>query len=182
MTAGYFRSSHPEVFLGKGILKICRKFTGEHPWRSVISIKLLIEITLPHGCSLVNLLHVFRTTFPKNTSGRLLLLFHSLQLQEVPHTSPDHLIQPVTPDEDIVLSNPSLAENGQSSGRVELQWRNLCVDAELPPPSCFKRCREKNVGPRTKSILKNGILIYLFMCIYKFIDKEVFQKATSDLQ
>ena len=25
------RSSHPEVFLGKGVLKICRKFTGEHP-------------------------------------------------------------------------------------------------------------------------------------------------------
>ena len=25
------RSSHPEVFLGKGILKICSKFTGERP-------------------------------------------------------------------------------------------------------------------------------------------------------
>ena len=35
------RSSRPEVFLGKGVLKICRKFTGEHPCRSVISIKLL---------------------------------------------------------------------------------------------------------------------------------------------
>ena len=35
------RSSRPEVFLGKGGLKICSKFTGEHPCRSVISIKLL---------------------------------------------------------------------------------------------------------------------------------------------
>ena len=35
------RSSHPEVFLRKGVLKICSKFTGEHPCRSVISIKLL---------------------------------------------------------------------------------------------------------------------------------------------
>ena len=26
-----YRSSHPEVFLGKGVLKICSKFTGEHP-------------------------------------------------------------------------------------------------------------------------------------------------------
>ena len=26
-----YRSSHPEVFLGKGVLKICGKFTGEHP-------------------------------------------------------------------------------------------------------------------------------------------------------
>ena len=32
-----------------------------------------IEITLRHGCSPVNLLHIFRTPFPKNTSGGLLL-------------------------------------------------------------------------------------------------------------
>ena len=37
-----FRSNHPEVFLEKGILKICSKFT-EHPCRSVISIKLLCK-------------------------------------------------------------------------------------------------------------------------------------------
>ena len=46
--------SHPEVFLVKGVLKICRKFTGEHPCRSVISIKLLcnfIKVILWHGCS-----------------------------------------------------------------------------------------------------------------------------------
>ena len=34
-----YRSSHPEVFLGKGVLKICSKFTGDHPCRSAISIK-----------------------------------------------------------------------------------------------------------------------------------------------
>ena len=52
------------------------KFTGEHPSRSVISIKLLcnfIEITLRHGCSLANLLHIFITPFTKNASGWLLL-------------------------------------------------------------------------------------------------------------
>ena len=27
-------------FLGKGVLKICSKFSGEHPWQSGISIKL----------------------------------------------------------------------------------------------------------------------------------------------
>ena len=32
-----------------------------------------IEITLRHGCSPVNLLHIFRTIFPRNTSGWLLL-------------------------------------------------------------------------------------------------------------
>ena len=35
-----FRGSHPEVFLGEGVLKICGKFTGEHPCWSAISIKL----------------------------------------------------------------------------------------------------------------------------------------------
>ena len=70
------RSSDPEVFLGKGVLKICSKFTGEHPRRNVISIKLLcnfIDIKLRHGCSPVNLLHVFKTPFLKNTSDWLLL-------------------------------------------------------------------------------------------------------------
>ena len=32
-----------------------------------------IEIALWHGCSPVNLLHIFRTPFPRNTSGWLLL-------------------------------------------------------------------------------------------------------------
>ena len=60
------RNSHPGVFWGKGVLKICSKFTGEHPCRSAISIKLLcnfIEIKLQQGCSLVNLLHIFRGPF-----------------------------------------------------------------------------------------------------------------------
>ena len=59
-----YRSSHPEVFLEKGVLKICSKFTGKHPCRSANSIKLqsnFIEIALRYGCSPVNLLHVFRT-------------------------------------------------------------------------------------------------------------------------
>ena len=49
------RSSHPEVFLIKDVLKKCSKFTGEH------------------GCSPVNLLHIFKTPFPRDTSGWLLL-------------------------------------------------------------------------------------------------------------
>ena len=38
-----------------------------------------IEITLWHGCSPVNLLHIFRTIFSKNTSGWLLLGCNSCQ-------------------------------------------------------------------------------------------------------
>ena len=65
------------MFLKKGVLKICIKFTRERPCRRVFSIKLqsnFIQITLRHGCSLVNLLRIFRTPFPKNTSGWLLLI------------------------------------------------------------------------------------------------------------
>ena len=60
----------------KSVLKIYSKFTGEHPCRSAISIKLLsnfIKITFRHVCSPVNLLYIFRTPFPRNISGWLLL-------------------------------------------------------------------------------------------------------------
>ena len=66
-----FRSTRQELFLGKSVLKRCNKFTGEHPCRSVISIK----IALRHGCSPVTLMHFFRTIFSKKTSGWLLLRF-----------------------------------------------------------------------------------------------------------
>ena len=62
--------SRPEALLEKRLLKICTKFAGDHPPRSVISIKLqsnFIEIVLRHGRPSVNLLHIFRTPFPKNT-------------------------------------------------------------------------------------------------------------------
>ena len=36
-----FRSNPSEVFSGKDVRKLCSKFEGEHPCRSVISIKLL---------------------------------------------------------------------------------------------------------------------------------------------
>ena len=52
------KNSCPEVFLEKGVLNI---------------YKVFIQITLLHGCSPVNLLHIFRASSPKNTSGRLLL-------------------------------------------------------------------------------------------------------------
>ena len=34
------RSSRPEVFLENNVLKICSKFSGEHPCQSAISVKL----------------------------------------------------------------------------------------------------------------------------------------------
>ena len=58
---GKSKSSPPEVFLRRGVLKIWSKFTGEHPCQSVILMKLqssFIEITLRHECFPVNLLNI----------------------------------------------------------------------------------------------------------------------------
>ena len=80
------RNSCPEVFLKKGVLNICSKSTGEHPCRSVISIKLLcnfVEIARRHGCYPANWLHIFRTPFPKNISGLLLLKYQSIRLNSI---------------------------------------------------------------------------------------------------
>ena len=69
-----WKQKKPLMLLRKGVWKVCSKLTGEHPCRSVISTKLqnkFIGIVLRHGCSPVNLLHIFRTTFLKNSSGWL---------------------------------------------------------------------------------------------------------------
>ena len=41
-----FRSSPPKVFLGKSVLEICSKFTGEHVCRSVILANLSLFLSL----------------------------------------------------------------------------------------------------------------------------------------
>ena len=64
-----YKQCPPELFLGKDVLKTCSKFTREHTCQSVISTKLQRTDVLRHGCSPVNLLHIFKTTFYKNTSG-----------------------------------------------------------------------------------------------------------------
>ena len=75
-TVSRSRNSHLEVLLENVVLKICSKFTGEHPCQSVTSMNLLcnfIELTLRYKCSPVNFLHIFRTPFNKNASGWRLL-------------------------------------------------------------------------------------------------------------
>ena len=48
-----YRSSHPEVFLRNGVLKICNKFTGEHPCQSAISIKLQSTSAWVFSCKVI---------------------------------------------------------------------------------------------------------------------------------
>ena len=59
-----YRNSHPEMFLRKGVLKICSKYTGEHPYRSAISIKLPwklvpLKYSILHRCSIAFIIHNF---------------------------------------------------------------------------------------------------------------------------
>ena len=90
----YFFAGHPpvELFLGKGILKKCSKFT-EHSCQNTISIKLLcylMELILQHGC----LLLIFRTSFPKSTYGELLLSGqHSLSKKKEKQRFPGAFLQ-----------------------------------------------------------------------------------------
>ena len=58
----------------RGVLKICSKFTREHPMRKW-GLNKFIEITLRYECSPVNLLNIFRTPFPRKTYGGLPLRF-----------------------------------------------------------------------------------------------------------
>ena len=48
-----------------------------------------IEITLWHGFSLVNLMHILRTPFPKNTSGGLLLRLSTVQITRSRSSRPE---------------------------------------------------------------------------------------------
>ena len=111
----------PEVFLIKGILKEYSKFAGEHPCRSVISIKLLcyfMEITVRPDSFPVNSLHVFRILFPKNTSWRLLLTCDALvavdrtnitQLKILKQFLGDILLTRKTPAIDILITKVAVA-------------------------------------------------------------------------
>ena len=86
------RSTPPEVSLGKSVLKICSKFK-ENTHAEVRFQTNFIEIALRHGCSPVNLLHNFRTPFPKNTSEGLRLSYISKESNKVPkrHSSSEML-------------------------------------------------------------------------------------------
>ena len=75
------RSSPPEVFLRKGVLKICCKFTGEYPCRSVISIKLQSFSAWGFSCKFAA---YFQSTFSQEHLWRTAsLVIHFWFLQKI---------------------------------------------------------------------------------------------------
>ena len=75
-----FRNSRPDVFLVKGVTKNMQKIDrGTLLPKCDFNLQSNFnEITLRHGCFPVNLLHIFKIPFSKNTSGWLLLYFNTL--------------------------------------------------------------------------------------------------------
>ena len=59
------------------VLKIIVNFAGRHMKSKCSSRRFVVYLGFPvvalHRCSPVNMLHIFRTSFPKNSSGGLLL-------------------------------------------------------------------------------------------------------------
>ena len=79
-----YRSSRPEVFCKKSLLKNFTKFTGKHQCQSLFFNKVaclrpvtVLKKRLWHRCFPVNFAKVLRTSFLQNTSGRLLLIILS---------------------------------------------------------------------------------------------------------
>ena len=133
------------------VMKICSKFTQEHPCRNVISSKLqsnFIEITLQHKCFPVNLLHIFRTLFLKNTSGR-----HDVKVEPGPREPPESLkVGPGT----------SLKFKSGTPGPLQ----NLKVGLQDPLKSL-------KVGPPYLSLMNSffseyffASFTYLFLCLF----------------
>ena len=157
------------MFFEKGFLTKCIKFTGEHPWRSVISIKLLcnfIEIKLCHGCSPVNLQHIFRTPFPKNTSGGLLLYPATSQKKRTPRR--------VFPDEFCeVLKTPFLTALGNYFCSTEKYFTNKIVKNSLRKKE-LKKKKWKQLVRKTTAHAKQKLNRYLHQVFISFYYSKLF--------
>ena len=75
-----FQKQPPGGVLKKRWSEICSKFKGEDSLQRVIPKKLLcnfLEIALWHGCSPLNLLHIFRTAFLRTPLDNCFCFFKS---------------------------------------------------------------------------------------------------------
>ena len=68
----------------RGVLRKSCSESMQQIYRRTLMSKCDFEIALWHGCSSVNLLHIFRTHFLKNTSGWLVLYIWMYDLKSSP--------------------------------------------------------------------------------------------------
>ena len=90
----YFQKQSPRCVLSKRCSKNMQQiYRGKLLLKCDLNLQSnFIEITLRHRCSPVNLLHIFKTPFSKNTSGWLLLYFNPSRCQCCPHIETSQLI------------------------------------------------------------------------------------------
>ena len=97
------RSSHPEGFLGKGVLKICSKFAREYPCLNVVSIKLLsnfANIIVAMSYMKWNFFIIFQKLFGitfKTSRKNIILLESGSSRNESGETVPVFLVSPIDP-------------------------------------------------------------------------------------
>ena len=127
---GWYRNNPSEVLSEKRALKLCSTFTGKHPYRSANSIKLqsnFIEIALWHGCSPVNLLHIFRLPFPKSIFGEMFLMVSYYILAKITsQTSPDRKKVYevfITRKQNNCGVFSEISQNKKTSANSILEWR-----------------------------------------------------------
>ena len=77
-TVNYFQKQHLRGVLKKRCFENMQQVYSRTPMPNADFNKVALQITLWHRCSSVNLLHIFRTPFPRNTSAWLLLYFPML--------------------------------------------------------------------------------------------------------
>ena len=85
------RSSRPEVFLGQGVLKICCKFTGEHPRRSTKQLYWNRTLAWVFSCKFTA---YFQISFLKKTYGYFCRVNHSSNFLRSGFTYRDNLRAP----------------------------------------------------------------------------------------
>ena len=71
------------MFLRKGVLKICSKFTREHPCRSVISVKLLVRSKRSSATGFAKKINSKRKSLAIRTSEQVLMGFHTKKQQSL---------------------------------------------------------------------------------------------------
>ena len=124
------------MFYKKRFLKI-EKVVLKAPALESLFLVNFVEIALRHGCSPVNLLHIFRTPFLKNTSGWLVLL---LVIQKIiaKEFSKIHLFKPELCVAIARIHSHDIANLQFLSSMNCIALRNYCSASAVIVVLCFK--------------------------------------------
>ena len=172
------------LLFNETILNIIRNFipheTQKQPSRDVLRKRCSEnmqqiyrhEIAPRHGCSPINLLHIFRTPFPRNNSGWLLLETVTCNDKDPPWMT--RLIKKAINDKNLFyqrfVKNKDFTINDSNLERLRLLHYNLTSTAETTKQQYFAKIAKKlcnpNISSKTyRSILKSFLMGKNVPCI-----------------